>query len=188
MPTEVAAHEQIVARKAAHRAPVYYAVFPFGVIAQVGCGQVLYCVQRAGMQRGLAVRLLHAYVERGYDFSAHIVLARNVYAAQQAFVVDSKTRYLFHTIIFYLFNPNRSLDRILFYLLCFFMLPSVFLLPVIAFQGASHLPARKRPCLHGLCALLSECRRTCCNQPSQPCKAIPNHQYGCSNPSIPRKG
>ena len=71
---KVAAHEQIVSRQTSHRSPVDYAVFPFRVVAQIGCSQMFNGVECAGVNNRFAVRLLHAYVKCGDGLSAYAVL------------------------------------------------------------------------------------------------------------------
>ena len=95
---QVATHEQIVARKTSHRSPIHDAVFPLCIVAQIGGSQMLNGVQCTRMQRRLTVGFLHANVESSDYIASYIVLTRNVYAAQQAVVIDCKAWYLLNII------------------------------------------------------------------------------------------
>ena len=114
--------EQIVARKTSHRSPVHDAVFPLGIVAQIGSSQMLNGVQGAWVKGWFAIGLLHANVECGDNVATHIVLARNVYTAQQTVVIDCKAWYLLHIIYdlaflpFYLFTLLPFFTFLLFYL------------------------------------------------------------------------
>lgn len=98
---EVAAQEEIVAGEAAHGSPIDDAVFPFGVIAEIGSGKVLEGVERALPECGLAVGCLHADVECGDGLSADLVLAADVDAGEELQVVDLETGYFVHSCVVY---------------------------------------------------------------------------------------
>ena len=38
---QIAAHHQVIAREASHRTPIDDAIFPFGIIAQISCSEML---------------------------------------------------------------------------------------------------------------------------------------------------
>ena len=94
---KIAPHEQVIPRQATHRPPIDDAVFPLLVVAQVGGGEVFDGVEGAGMERRLAVWLIHADVESGDNVAADTVLAANVDATEQALVVKGKTRNFIHS-------------------------------------------------------------------------------------------
>ena len=92
----VATHQEIVAGEAAHGSPIHDAVFPHGVVAEVGGGQMLDGVDGTLPQYGFAVGQLHTDIEGGYHLTAHMVFAGNIHSAQQAQMVDSETGYFLH--------------------------------------------------------------------------------------------
>ena len=87
---EIAAEDEVVACQAAHRSPVDNAVLPFRVVAEVGSGQVLDGVDGSYVQHRFAVGFFHADIECGDGLAAHLVLAANIDATQQPFVVDGE--------------------------------------------------------------------------------------------------
>src|SRR3712207_3295152 len=80
---QVAVEYEVVARKAAHGAPIDDSVLPFVVVAQEGGCQVLYGMDGAVVQYRLTIGLFHAYVERRDRFVAYPVLATYVDTAPQ---------------------------------------------------------------------------------------------------------
>lgn len=98
---EVAAQEEIVAGEAAHGSPIDDAVFPFGVVAEVGGGKMLDGVERALPECGLTVGCLHADVECGDGLCADLVLAADVDAGEELQVVDLETGYFVHSCVVY---------------------------------------------------------------------------------------
>ena len=95
---QVAFHQQIIAGEAAHGTPIDNFVLPLRVIAQVGGGKMFDSMQSTLSQSRLAIGLFHTDVESSDCFSVHFILAGYVNAAQQADVVDCKTRNLLHEL------------------------------------------------------------------------------------------
>ena len=95
--TVIAAQKQVIAGQATHRAPVDNAVAPLGIVAQVSRRKVLYGVDGALPEGGLAIGLLHAYVEGRDYLAAYQVPARYEYTPRKLEVVDGETGYLFHS-------------------------------------------------------------------------------------------
>ena len=93
---QVAPHQQVVARETPHRSPIDDAVFPFGVVAQIGGSQMLNGVQGSVVERRFTIGFFHSDVERCDDFAPHQVASRHKDAALQTAVVDCETGYLFH--------------------------------------------------------------------------------------------
>ena len=81
---EIALYDEVVAREASHRSPIYDAVFPLCIVAQIGGSQVLYRVNCSLMECWLAIGKLHSHIEGGHYFCAHLVLAAHVDAAMKA--------------------------------------------------------------------------------------------------------
>ena len=87
---QVTAHEQVVAREAAHRTPIDDAVFPLRVVAQIGRSKMFHGVDSPIVEDWFAVGFFHADVESGHGFAAHPVFTAHVDAAQQPLVVNGE--------------------------------------------------------------------------------------------------
>ena len=62
---------------------------------------MLYGMNGTIVQTGFLVGNLHADVEGGYCFSAYLVFAADVDAAEQFVVIDSETGYLVHFFLMF---------------------------------------------------------------------------------------
>ncbi len=97
---QVAAHQKIITRQTSHWPPIDDTVCPFGIITEIGGCKMLDSVDGSLPEYRLAVGFFHADIESGNHLAAHIVFARDIYAAQQAEMVDSEAGYCFHGILF----------------------------------------------------------------------------------------
>ena len=79
-----------------YRSPIYDAVFPLFVIAEIGGSEVLNRVDGTVVETRLLIWYLHADIESSDNFVSNFVLTANVYTAEQLVMIDSKTWYLVH--------------------------------------------------------------------------------------------
>ena len=105
---EVALKKEIVACAATHRAPVYHAVAPFGVVAQEGGGQVLHGMEGLRRESRLAVGPRHADIESGDGVAGRgAVLAAYIYSRFEDFVINRETCYFFHLDFVLICEDNK---------------------------------------------------------------------------------
>ena len=93
---QVSFDEEVITCEATHRTPIYDAVFPLFVIAEIGGSEVLDRVDGTVVETRLLIWYLHADIESSDNFVSNFVLTANVYTAEQLVMIDSKTWYLVH--------------------------------------------------------------------------------------------
>ena len=87
---QIATQNEIITCQASHGTPINNAVFPFFIVAKIGCSKVLNGMNGTIMEHRFTVRFFHSDVKSSDDFTAHFIFPAHVNATKQLLMIDCK--------------------------------------------------------------------------------------------------